>query len=276
MTSGARNVAAYSEDLPSHRQATPGPTLEEVKVWGELACFTMPEAQVERVSYEVMTPSAARGILESIYWKPEITWDVREIWVMNPIRRTSMTKNEISDRQSYSLARTGNSYDVNARGILRGDPQNRTQRHNVLLADVCYIVRAELLVNRNRSDSPKAKHVAQFRRRLARGACFRRPYLGQKEYAAFFEAPEGDERPIFDNRDLGRMLYDIAYHEGGERTLSWMDHYGSESRVVEGEARPVFFDASLNNGVLKLPPREWLTREARISYKPTDDSEGST
>lgn len=247
------------------------PQLEEVKVWGEFACFTMPEAPVERVSYDVMTPSAARGILEAIYWKPEVMWDVREICVMSPIKHASMTKNEINDRQSYHLARRGQSYDANSAGLIRGDQQNRTQRHNVLLKDPCYIIRAELLVNRDRSNSPKAKHVAQFRRRLSRGACFRRPYLGQQEYAAFFEEPAEDDTPVAESRDLGRMLYDIAYSEGGRRMLSWRDHSGPESRVAEGEARPVFFDAKLEDGILRVPPREWLTKEARTCYEPAEE-----
>lgn len=271
MHSGQSGATSRPDSEMYRQRASSGPQLEEIKVWGEFACFTMPEAPVERVSYDVMTPSAARGILEAIYWKPEVMWDVREIWVMSPIRHASMTRNEINDRQSYHLARQGHSYNANSAGLIRGDPQNRTQRHNVLLKDPCYIIRAELLVNRERSDSPKAKHVAQFRRRLSRGACFRRPYLGQKEYAAFFEEPAEDDTPIADSCDLGRMLYDIAYSEGGRRTLSWMDHSGPESRVAEGEARPVFFDAKLENGVMKVPPREWLIREARTSYEPAED-----
>src|SRR5215217_3610242 len=134
-----------------------GPPLE-VKVWGDLACFTRPEFGVERVSYEVMTPSAARGILEAIFWKPEFRWEVREIRVLNPVRRLSIMRNEVESRQSHR--RTEPYYA----------DEDRAQRHTLMLRDVAYIVRAEIALKPGENNV--VKYLEQFRRRVRRGQCF--------------------------------------------------------------------------------------------------------
>ena len=204
----------------------------EVKVWGDLACFTRPEMKVERVSYPVITPSAARGVLEAIFWKPEFTWIVREIQVLEPINYISLLRNEIKNRQS----------DRSARSWARADgvggfeaPGDRTQRHTLALRDVGYIIKADVEVRAGVDDHP-AKFRDQFRRRVRRGACFSPPYLGCREFAAAFEPPNGDERPIPMDSGLGRMLLGIAYPEGNT-----------------GPGLPRFFDAEMRRGVIDVP-----------------------
>ena len=110
----------------------------EVKVWGDLACFTRPEFGTERVTYEVMTPSAARGVLEAIFWKPEMEWRVRELLVLNPIRRFSILRNEMNSVQTTSRARSGNPYYAD---------EDRAQRHTLCLRDVAYVIRADIVLN---------------------------------------------------------------------------------------------------------------------------------
>ena len=204
----------------------------KVKVWGDYACFTRPEMKVERVSYSVMTPSAARGVLESIFWKPEISWQVDEIWVLNPVRYASIMRNEIKDRQSSRSARQwagkGGGYDVAAR---------RTQRHSLVLRDVAYVIVARIAPASERAD-PIGKYAEQFARRVAGGRCFATPYLGCREFPAFFDVAVGSDRPIQRDADLGRMLLDIDYEADGS-----------------GRGSPVFFEARLRGGVLRVPDR---------------------
>src|SRR5947207_14467904 len=138
----------------------------EVCVWGKVACFTRPEMKVERVSYPVMTPSAARGILEAVFWKPEFRWRVQEIWVLKRIRYTSILRNEVNSRQSERSARSwqavGGGYDAAA---------DRAQRHTLGLRDVAYIIAAQIQL-RTHADADPAKYRDQFRRRVRDGRCF--------------------------------------------------------------------------------------------------------
>lgn len=239
--------------------------MHEVKVWGDVACFTRPESKVERVSYEVMTPGAARGVLEAIYWKPEFSWEVREIRILNPIRSTTLTTNEINHRQSEALARRGEIYLADSTGGLKGEPQHRTQRHNVLLRDVAYVIRAKMVLAPHKSTeySQLAKHEAIFDRRLRKGRCFHQPYLGIREYAAFFEAPNSDETPQPITMDLGRMHYDVHFVPDERGPLTFRYHHSGEdrgARTVNGRAVPLFFDARLVDGVLKVPTKEAVLR----------------
>ena len=201
-----------------------------VKVWGDFACFTRPEMKVERVSYPVMTPSAARGVLEAIFWKPEFTWDVREIHVLREIRYHSFVRNEVSTRQAVSTARgwmtSGGGYSVT---------EDRTQRHTLALRDVSYVIRAAMRLRDGVTDD-LAKYRDQFRRRVQRGQCYSPPYLGCREFTAFFSAPDGSERAISLTDGLGNMLLEIAY----------------DGR--DGGGQPRFFDARLVDGVLRVPP----------------------
>ena len=155
----------------------------EVKVWGEFACFTRPEMKVERVTYPVMTPSAARGVLESIFWKPEFHWEVEEIWVLRPIRYFSILRNEINSRQTTQIAR---GWEREGGGF--GATADRAQRHTLGLRDVAYIIRARPMVREGVQEDP-AKYRDQFRRRVRDGRCFATPYLGCREFSAWFSAP---------------------------------------------------------------------------------------
>jgi len=190
-----------------------------VKVWGDFACFTRPENKVERVSYEVMTPSAARGVLEAIFFHKPMQWRIREIAVLNGIKRFSMLRNEVSARMSDR-----------SDGLTITDV--RTQRHTLGLRDVAYLISADVYLPTGSTDADPAKYRDQFRRRVERGQCFHRPSLGCREFAAHFGPPDGDEQPQPVSDDLGLMLFDIDY---GARNV------------------PRFFHAKLENGVLKVP-----------------------
>ena len=187
-------------------------------VWGERACFTRPEMKAERVSYDVMTPSAARGILEAIHWKPAIAWRIDRIHVLKPIRFQNVRRNEVGSKASIAIAgRAVRSGDLAGMGIdAHGD---RLQRAATLLVDVGYVVEAhfEMTVHAG-TDSP-AKHLAMFNRRAETGQCFHRPCLGTREFPALFELlPEGAELPATEldpgERDLGWMLHDIDFANG--------------------------------------------------------------
>jgi CRISPR-associated protein Cas5d len=202
----------------------------EIKVWGDYACFTRPEMKVERVSYVVPTASAIRGMLEAILWKPEFAWDVRECWVLRPIRYASLLRNEVKSKAALSTvlgwAQNGGGYEA---------ADDRTQRHSLVLRDVAYLIRAQVRVAEG-CDAHPAKFRDQFRRRVQRGQCYARPYLGCREFAAWFAPPEGDEEPIADNMDLGRMLLDLDYGDAGD-----------------GRGEPRFFEARLERGVIRYP-----------------------
>ena len=201
-----------------------------VKVWGDFACFTRPEMKVERVSYPVMTPSAARGVLEAIFWKPEFSWRVREIAVLNPIAYFSILRNEVKNR---AVERTARTWAVTGDGYFASE--DRAQRHTLALRDVAYVIRADVVPTTG-TDADAAKYRDQFRRRVTRGQCFAQPYLGCREFTAWFAEPADDERPRAGNMQLGRMLLDLDY--APDRS---------------GCATPRFFDATLEDGVLRVP-----------------------
>jgi CRISPR-associated protein Cas5d len=206
----------------------PEQRLLEVKVWGELACFTRPEMKVERVSYPVMTPSAARGLLEAIFWKPEIKWQIREIWVLRPIRQFSILRNEVKSKAVFSTAVKGAHFYAE---------QDRAQRHSLILRDVMYIIRAHIVLQPG-VRCPVQKYRDMFARRLDQGQCFHRPCLGCREFAASFAAPNGSEVPIDFDSDLGLMLFDLDYESG-----------------PSGRGTPRFFHAQLRHGILHIPPQ---------------------
>jgi len=192
-----------------------------VKLSGPYACFTRPEMHTERVTYEVPTPSAMRGALEAIFFKPQMRWRIREIQVLKPIKHASIMRNEVN---------------------LKASPQNdgidiiseRTQRHAMVLRDVAYIVKADVYVPGSDADAEAVKHRDQFRRRVRRGACFHRPYFGCREFAVDFSDPDGTETPIDYSADLGLMLFDIDY--------------GPALNV------PRFFEAKIERGVIRIDP----------------------
>lgn len=202
----------------------------EVKVWGDFACFTRPEMKVERVSYDVITPSAARGVLEAIFWKPEFSWQVREIWVLKPIRHFSILRNEVNNKAVVSTAR---GWADNGGGYFAED--DRAQRHTLALRDVTYLIKADIVLRRHATDDI-AKYRDQFRRRVNRGQRHSMPYFGCREFAAHFGPPDGTEQSIDFTDDLGRMLFDLNYASDGS-----------------GRGTPRFFVARIETGVLKIP-----------------------
>lgn len=210
------------------------------KVWGELACFTRPEAKVERVSYPVMTPSAARGVLEAIFWKPEFEWHIRRICVLRPIQFISIRRNEvqgvISEQSVKQWMQDPTQFepylaDSMKRTVDGGYGQNRTQRNTLALRDVAYIIEAQVRLRGSRDASLFEKYRGILQRRLEKGQCYHRPYLGIREYVAYFAPPEGDETLVDDSRELGLMLLDIEHG---------------------APAKPLFAEARLVKGVLDV------------------------
>jgi CRISPR-associated protein Cas5d len=216
-----------------------------VKVWGNYACFTRPEFRAERVSYEVMTPSAARGVLEAIFWKPEFRWRVQEIQVLKPIRHFSILRNEVNNWQSDRSAKDA-SYHYYA-------DEDRAQRHTLGLRDVAYIIKADLELKRHATAHP-AKYRDQFRRRVKRGQCHHYPYLGTREFSAFFAEPDGDEQAISHSDELGLMLLDMEFQVVEKAgAIAYLSHDENGARVTQGNAQPRFFSARLENGILRVP-----------------------
>ena len=216
-----------------------------LEVWGDYACFTRPEMKIERVSYDVMTPSAARAIFEAIFWKPAIKWHITRIEVLNPIKWISVRRNEV-----------GAVFSERSNGIFI--EENRTQKAGLFLRDVRYRIYAwfefippEKRKSQNRYSfvceeedldqkcETNAKYAAIFERRAKKGQCFHRPYLGCREFACYFRLIEDTDttKPININADLGWMLYDIQ-HEDIKNPV------------------PEFFRAQLENGVLNTDRNE--------------------
>ncbi len=189
-------------------------------VWGERACFTRPETKVERVSYDVMTPSAARGILEAVHWKPAIRWVIDRIHVLRPIRFQSFRRNEVGVKASAATAATAMRAGSTAGlGLLMED--HRQQRASMLLVDVAYVIEAHFELTDQAADDTEAKHLAMFNRRAENGQCFHQPCFGVREFPAHFtllpnSAPIPDSRLPAGQRDqdLGWMLHDIDFANG--------------------------------------------------------------
>lgn len=203
--------------------------------WGELACFTRPEMKVERVSYDVITPSAARGIIEAIYWKPEIRWVIDRLVVLKPIRFTSIRRNEVGAKISGRSAAAAMAAGRGTLGLYV--EAERQQRAALLLRDVAYVIEAHFEIVAGERNA--AKHLDVFNRRARAGQCFTRPYLGCREFAADFELIEEEstipapDPSLRGTRDLGWMLHDIDFENGRQ---------------------PRFFHAIMTNGVIDVPP----------------------
>ena len=208
-----------------------------LEVWGPFACFTQPALKVERFSYDVITPSAARAIFESIFWKPAIRWEVTRIEVINPIKKYNILRNEV-----------GAIAGKKAEPIFIED--KRQQKNSVVLRDVRYRIHAKLVFIplRERQDKHKpghdmkdenpGKYQAMFERRAKSGQCFNQPYLGTREFSAFFRYVDNDieASPIAESRDLGLMLYDMDFKGNLEKP------------------DPMYFHAVMENGVIIVPP----------------------
>jgi CRISPR-associated protein Cas5d len=198
-----------------------------VEVEGPYACFTRPELKTERVSYPVMTPSAAKGVLEAIYWKPEFGYVITAIEVLSPIRWASVRRNEVTSTVTLEWVR-GAMADPSVRFDAADD---RDQRNTVFLRDAAYRIRAQVRP-RPHAGFPEATYREQFRRRLDRGACFSQPFLGTRECSATF-TKQTSRQPISLSEDLGVMLHSINY-TGGHETYRW-------------------FHARLETGILQVP-----------------------
>lgn len=205
-----------------------------VRIRGDLACFTRPEFKTERVSYEVITPSAARGVLEAILWKPAIQWHIRRILLLAPPQFVQIKRNEVTKRASVANAlramRGGGPYDFFA-------DEDRAQRNILALRDVDYAVDAEFrMTARQGSEDNPRKFDEMFRRRLEKGQLHMQPYLGCREFPAIVEPYTGTPPPLEEEtRDLGYMLHDLRYGPNGNE--------------------PVFFAAQIQRGVIEVP--EW-------------------
>ena len=203
----------------------------KLKVWGDYACFTRPEMKVERVSYNVITPSAARGILEAIYWKPEMRWIIERIRVLNPISFTNIRRNEVSCKIPAGNIKKAMKDGKGHLGIFIEDW--RQQRAALVLRDVAYVIEARFELS-DPSDKNTGKHKDIFTRRASAGQCYHRPYLGCREFPAFFELVEGESplSSLTGKEELGWMLHDIDFQNG---------------------MQPRFFNASMCNGVIDVP-----------------------
>jgi len=221
-----------------------------LEVSGPLACFTRPEMKVERVSYDVITPSAARAIFDAILWKPAISWQVKKIEVLAPIRWISVRRNEVG---AIASARRKEIFIEDERqqraGLLLRDvkyrlyaeftfisPEKRGQVSNPVPD---YLVDAEDAAELRKDETP-AKYAAMFERRAKKGQCFNQPYLGCREFSADFRLVDPvaeTARPITETQDLGWMLYDLDFSD-------------------PSKPKPLFFQAQMNEGVILVPNRE--------------------
>lgn len=221
-----------------------------VKVWGRFALFTRPEAHTERVTYPVMTPSAAVGVLEQIYWRPEFAYRIQAIEVLAPIRTLPVARNEIEDRQGTTPISV---------------EEKRQQRMSTMLKDVSYIIHANVMSRFPREledHGNRMKHIASLERRLDQGRCYQQPYLGTRECLAFFARPGAGDRGLGDlHEELGLMLHTIAYVLTGRSTgplgvgEMWVQRKPSANAAPEwliARPTPQFFQARLDAGVLHV------------------------
>jgi CRISPR-associated protein Cas5d len=217
-----------------------------LKVRGDYACFTRPEFKVERVSYPVMTPSAARGVLEAIYWKPEIRYLIQQIWVLKQGTQTTIMRNEISSKQARNP-------------IVIENEKERQQRTSLILKDVEYLIFAKMVL-RPHTKMKIENYLPQFIDRRDRGRCFHQPYLGNREFTADFSKPSGNEtcdpKLVGHTLPLGRMLFDIGFIQQDSILKDFVyfrKHGSTGKKEVKGCRKALFFDALLDNGVLSVP-----------------------
>ncbi len=215
-------------------------------IWGERACFTRPEMKGERVSFDVITPSAARGILEAVHWKPAIRWHVDRIRVLKPIRFESIRRNEVGGKLSPASVTKAMKAGSTA-GLAAYVDEDRQQRAATILRDVAYVIEAHFeMTAAAGGDDSVGKHLDIFNRRARKGQCFQAPCMGVREFPAFFKlledgepAPEPDAG-LAGARDLGWMLHDIDFAHG---------------------MTPRFFRAQMVDGVIDVPP--WHSAEVK-------------
>lgn len=211
---------------------------------GPYACFTRPEMKVERVSYDVMTPSAARACFEAILWKPAIRWHVRKIEVLKPIRWINLRRNEVASVVSTRNVETAMKSGKGDLGLYI--EEDRQQRAGLFLRDVAYRVHADLeFLTERDPQANAAKYHEMFERRAGKGQCVNQPYLGCREFAAAFRLvakPDDEAAPIDETRELGFMLHDLDFSH-------------------PADPQPRFFRARLENGAVAVP--FWDSEEVR-------------
>ena len=223
-------------------------------VTGDYALFTRPEMKAERVSYDIITPSAARGLLEAIYWKPQIRWVIDRLHVLHPIQFTSIRRNEVASKIPLASARTAMKAGQGNLGV--HIEQDRQQRAALVLRDVAYVIEAhfDVLDRRFERGGPElpakdceGKHLDMFTRRARAGQCFQQPYFGTREFPARFTLLEAADPlplsrlpPADRNRNLGWMLHDLVFDQD------------AKTKAVRS-ATPCFFPAALQDGVLRVP-----------------------
>jgi CRISPR-associated protein Cas5d len=227
----------------------------DIKVWGDYACFTRPEFKVERVSYPVITPAAARGILEAIYWKPQIRYCIRWIGILRLGTQTTLLRNEISSRQSETPKKSSPAEHY----LVVED--ERQQRTSLVLQDVSYRIKAWIELRDGETNI--GKHLDSLRRRVEGGQCHHTPYLGCREFAAHFDRPDDGRDQPDPNMDLpiGVMLFDTAYIEDEEwhgrnnedRLEFWRHDPDGAARIAKGYAKRLFFNAAVKEGWLQMP-----------------------
>ncbi|MBT1175176.1 type I-C CRISPR-associated protein Cas5 [Bifidobacterium sp. LC6] len=211
-----------------------------LEVWGDYALFSRPEMKTERVTYDVMTPSAARGILEAIFWHPGLCWRIDRIYVLNPIRFDSIRRNEVDSVINVSKIRS--MAEGKGDGGAINTSESIQQRSATVLRNVRYVIDAHFTIDRRKAapEDSAEKFQSMFMRRAAKGQYFHHPYLGTREFPADFRLWEKNEDPIgFEqgHRDLGFMLFDFDYRN-------------------PASPKPSFFRAALNDGVLDVASAE--------------------
>jgi CRISPR-associated protein Cas5d len=214
-----------------------------VKVWGNYACFTRPEFKAERYSYDVVTPSNARNILQAIYWKPNFNYQISHVDVLHPLKFINIKRNEVNSRQSERAAKSWQEHKVYQ------TDDDRAQRNSRILVNPAYIIHAHI---KRRDNQNPIDEFAQFQERVTKGKCYTQPFFGIREYAAFFEKPSGDEKPINLSKDLGLMLFDLAYHPTKDGPISYIDSSGETPQLIHAKVQPIFFDAKLERGTLHV------------------------
>lgn len=224
-----------------------------LEVSGDYALFSRPEMKVERVSYDVITPSAARGILEAIYWKPQIRWIINRITVINPIRFTNIRRNEISKKASSPTAALVAEGGNGSLGIYVDE--ERQQRASLLLREVRYIIHASVHILDTRierggektpANEAAGKHLEMFKRRARKGQAFQQPYFGCREFPVCFTLHEDESTlpmphdSLAGEKDLGFMLHDLEFDQN------------PKTKAVKSTT-PHFFRAQMKNGIIEVP-----------------------
>lgn len=221
----------------------------KIKFWGDYALFTRPEFKAEPHTYQVLTPTAAVGMLESIFWKPEIRYIVRRLTVLNPIRVMSMQRNMVQSKQSPKVARSWMQSDGVGRYFASSD---RAQRNHVILKDVAYTVDFHFELEPSATES-QDKYSAQIKRRISLGQCYRQPYFGCREYPAFFTWANEEDTPDAELQgtiDLGIMPKQLHFIRDSKGKVLYRD--GATRQFVKGRVLPEMFRAQMVDGVIEV------------------------